>query len=436
MYVEESHLKQLFRDYIRTSVVMNDHIIDVLFHSFCGILFPIRIVYGGEYIRCRVCYFMIQESGSGKGQSMKALKYLLWKLLPRYKVFMLNTTTDAALIGSPDINEKAEKKQSRLLTKKDVLLWDEGSLLLKSTPNAENLQDIVQSATDEPGKIGKALKDGEIEGSTHTTIIAGSYFEDNIKYQVLRKGFFQRMFLTYKEFTDAERLEIQKLLGNLECSTSYIERKKLETAILKELHEVYHYQYGTPWGAYKLINHPEDVKKYFSDECVKFYKKDIMYQYLDRRQRTLETFWNRARMMALKIAAQNAYLHHRDYTTTEDMEYSFNLLKKYHITGIKELLNNLSDKKEEYVKIDKQSEKELVLQYIGTLNQEKGKEILTKDLIEFVQKIKDKREAGNGKLYLGRNKVLEIVNELIEEGRIEATLQGNAKLLKVKSQIK
>ncbi len=432
-HLEETLLYKAFQKYMQMSVVKNQHLIDVLFHVFCGIVFAIKLVYSGQYIRCRVCYFTIQESGSGKSQAMVGLKYLLQNLIPHNKILLCDTTTDAALIGSPDFNKKREANQARLLLKKEVLLWDEGSLLLKETPNAENLQDILQSATDEPGKIGKALKDGIITGETHTTIVAGSYFEDNIKYQLLRRGFFQRMFLTYKEFSDAEKLEIQKELGKLECETSYNERVKLENQIKDILIKEYGYQHGTPWSSFKVIKHNKETIKYFTDRCVEFYTNQIMYQYLDRRQKVLETFWNRARLLTLKISAQSAYLHHRLETTKGDVDYALDLIKKYHIAGIKELLNNLTDKKEVYKKIDLQTEKDAILKYIGLLNQEKKGAIIQKDLMAFVRELKRKGEIEEEKLHLGTNKVIDILKELEQEGKIDVKTEGRFKYMKVKA---
>ena len=436
-YLEETPLKKLFAEYMGLSVVLNQHLIDTLFHVLMGIIFPIRIVYSGKYIRCRICNFMIQPSGTGKTQAMEGLMYLLLKLIPREKVFLATSiSTDAALIGSPDFSKKKEQAQSRLLTKKDVLFWDEGSVLLKDGPHAESFQDIIQSATDEPGKIGKALKDGTITGYTNTTIIAGSYFEDNIKYQLLKRGFFQRMLTTYKTFSDGEKLEIQRQLGKLECSTSYNDRVKLEEQIRELLIDEYGLTYGTPWDKYKLITNPESTIKYFTDKCVDYYTKYIMYQYLDRRQNILETFWNRSRLLILKISAQNAFLHHRITTAKEDIDYAFDLVEKHHISGTKELLNRLSDKKEVYKKIDIQNEREVVLKYIGLLNQKNKGEIIQKQLIEFIKEVKRKGEVEEEKLHLGVNKVWDIVKELEKAGKLDVRVEGKCKYMKVKSQNK
>ena len=424
----QPHLQQLFQKYMEFYVVENQHLIDVLFLSFCGIVLQYKFLYSSQYIKPRVCSFNIQDSGSGKSQAMSGFFWLLREILPATKVFKCTKTSDAGLIGSPDHNKEREDKQSRLLFNKEALIWDEGSTLLKVSPYSENLQDIIQMATDEPGWIAKALKDGEIQGRTETTIVAGSYFEENIKYQLLRRGFFQRMFLTYKEFTKKEKLLVQSKLENLE-RVSYIDKVNLQREIKKCLATEYKFYYPKEIDRYAEIKIPLETSNELSALLKTIFEEKILEQYLfdDKRQKVLETTWNRARLLILKISIQRAALNKRENVAVEDVEYAIDLVMKYHIHGMKSLLDALSDEKQEYKPIDEKSQKELLLKYIAMAKKECGENLNQSQFITFVKKMK--RKQIDEKLKIGFNRSLKLLSEAEAEGKIKIKKINGEKII-------
>lgn len=419
--VETNKLKDLFQRYMKLHLIGNQHLIDALFFSFCGMVFQIRCVYSGIYIRPRVCTFTIQDSGTGKGQAMNALYWLLIELFPRSVIAKRTTVTDAALIGSPEEDIEKERKQSRLLFKKEGILWSEGGVLLKAGPYSENQQDIIQMATEEPGWVAKSLKDGEIEGPTHTTIIAGSYFDDKtVKVQILKRGFFPRLFVTFKKFTKKEKLNIQKELYKLERTVTYWDRRKLIGDIRGELIGKYNFSFPRRFEEFKNIELSEEISKRSSEKMLSYYEHKILEQYSDERQDALESVWNRVRLMVFKISIQNAYLNGRSEVTDEDMDFAFSTVEKYHIQGIKNLLDFITDEKHTLEKVDRNKQKNTLLIRIRELKKRFGESVPRPKFIEYL-KAKNKKVEKSCQVPYSRAlellKELEIKDKLIKVNR-------------------
>lgn len=428
----EPRLKQLFQQYTELHLIENQHLVDTSFHTFCGVVFPIKAYYGGTTLIPRVSIFPLQDSGTGKSQMGEGVFWLLRYLISGDKVAKCVTATDASLIGAPEHNKKKENSQSRLLFKKDYLYWDEGSILLKQTPFSELLQDIIQQALDPSRWIEKHMREGTVSGYTNTSIIAGSYLEEKIKYSVLRKGFFPRFIITYKKFNDEEKIKMMEGLGKLENPELFMKKKLLQSEIRKELIENYGFKYPVDIDERKVIRLSSQTSEEFTKKFVFYYKENIMHQYMDNRQTVLESFWARVRIHTLCIAMHNAYLNHRDELAEEDYNYAFDLVEKYHIQGIKNLLNDISDEKFTYRKISGKNQKEILLQYIGLLMQKHKGEINQSILIDYIKQIKENRDSKEQKLDVGINAVLNLIKEMEQEGLIEAKRDGVRKLLKIK----
>ena len=412
-------------------LIGNQHLTDVLFHSFLGVVCDVKAFYAGHTLIPRTHFFSIQNSGTGKSQAMEALFWLLWFLIPHNKVFKCTKTTDAALIGSPDEDKKKEAKQSRLLFERDFLFWDEGSMLLKETPFSEDLRDILQMAMDESRWIQKGLKNGIVQGYTNVTIVSGSYIEKGIKFNVLRTGFFQRFMVSFKEYTNDEKLAIAEGLENLEDPKLYLKKIDIQNKIKTELIKNYNFKYPNPINERRVINFSREASQEFTKTFIKYYKRNILNQYMDSRQDVLETIWGRARLQTVKIALHNAYLHKRATLIKEDYDYAFDLVDKYHIQGMKALLDSISDDKIVYKKIDREIQKEYLAECIGNLCQRRNGAVSQSDILDYISNLKKLSNSKRQRPNFGRNRAWTWIKEMETEGILEVTKDGNKSLIKL-----
>ena len=416
---------------MKIHLIGNDHLIKTLFHTFMGVVFPIKAYYAGHTMIPRTHVFPIQNSGTGKSQAGEALFWLLWYILPHDRVFKCTKTTDAALIGSPDEDPKKEAKQSRLLFKKDFIYWDEGSTLLKNTPFSEDLRDIWQMALDESRYIQKSLKNGTVQGYTNVSLVAGSYLEDRIRKSVLRTGFFQRFIVTFKRYAEEEKIEIAENMESLEDPSLFAKKMELQKKIKEELLKNYSYHYPININERKVIKFSQKASNGFTKKYLKYFKENILGQYIDSRQDVLETVWSRVRLHTVKAAIHHAYLHHRDELTEEDYDYAFDFVESNHIQGMKGLLDNISDGKVVYNKVDRDTQKGFLAQCIAELCQKHKGPVTQSVILDYITSLKKKTSKASERPNFGRNRAWEWIKEMEKEGAIEVTREGYTNYIKL-----
>jgi len=424
--LQEPKLKTLFREYISLYVIGNEHLVELMFLSFCGLVLQTKILYSAKYIYPRISSFVIQDSGSGKSQAMSALYWLMAAMFSRARICKITKTTDAALIGTKDRDKNSENEQSRLLFKRDLILWDEGSVLLrgKNSPHSENLQDIMQMALDEPGYISKATKDGVIEGRTYATIVAGSYFSDEIEQHVLKKGFFQRMFVTRKRFSNNEKREMQLNLHKLE-GVSLNQKRDLEAKIKNELIVNYDFDfekrtadiYKYPGKKYSIMGIDNEASKRFSEKMANYMDEHIFKCYLDNRQQIIETVWSRCRLLTIKVAAQHAFLDKRATILDCDYQSAFDLVVKYHLQSMKNILDSITDEKVVYKSIKKTRQKKFILASLKAFKKQKPN-FNNKEFCEYLLKNKSGLEMDR-EIKIGESGIKTLIKVLEKEKKIK-----------------
>jgi len=198
---------QVWKKYYQMSVWRNEHLCIIMFLYVCGTILTykgLRYQSHGELFAPRINPFIIQRSGSGKSQAMKAAHKMLAFL--DCKGSYITKTTDASLVGTFFEAKKNSPPLVKygLLQSYDYLIWDEGSVFLKEAQYSENLPDIIQMTTDDPGYVCKALRLGEIKFFTNTAICAGTYMDGSITATIFKKGMFQRMLLTLHKVAPEE----------------------------------------------------------------------------------------------------------------------------------------------------------------------------------------------------------------------------------------
>ena len=304
-------------------------------------------------------------------------------------------------------------------------------MLLKETPFSEDLRDILQMAMDESRWIQKGLKNGIVQGYTNVTIVSGSYIEKGIKFNVLRTGFFQRFMVSFKEYTNKEKLEIAEGLENLEDPKLYLKKIDIQNKIKTELIKNYNFKYPNPINERRVINFSREASQEFTKTFIKYYKRNILNQYMDSRQDVLETIWGRARLQTVKIALHNAYLHKRATLIKEDYDYAFDLVDKYHIQGMKALLDSIDDKKIVYKKIDRETQKEFLAQCISELCHKQQGLVTQGEVLDYISVMKKRASKTNQVPNFGRNRAGEWIKEMETDGVITVIKEGHKNLIKL-----
>jgi len=428
-------LYTLWTNYVDYSVVENHAIKDIMFHVFLGTVLThkgYRYMESGARKSVRLHFFMIQDSGTGKSQLMKAYHNLLVALGIKARITVVDN--EAALTGCvyllPDKmyeKRKEEKKrageptseQDRVVTKKGLLsellslCWDEGSVLLQMSKFMVNITNYFQCVMDEPGRVSKGMRLGTIEYYSDCTVIAGSYMFTDFKNTLLTKGFLQRMFLHYKKFTPQEK-------RNLRIGVNLLKRKKKPEDIRKLTDAIKVWVAKIPELPEKTIQFDDKDIQEFNNDLEEIYQKYIDKAFTGEKQDVLETFNGKLHILIDKIAAQRAIILGKSVVEKEDLDYAKGICMK-HVHSLIAIFNYLVGGTD-VVSIPEH--REAILMNILT---SRGGKLIQKDLLDEIHKLKKL-----GKWDLGWNGTLKLIDEMIAANKIKCDVgKQNRKMIYV-----
>lgn len=338
-------LYSIWSKYFEISVYKNEHLKVRLFLFVLGTHLTklgMRVLYSGRYNTPRVNLFNIQQSGSGKSEAMKSAHFLM-KDMGLDGLYLVKTT-DASLLGTV-ILDSSKKPIIRFgeLSRRDYLIWDEGSTLMKTGPYSENLQAILQQATDDPGYIEKCLANGVIQYITETSICASSYLDDIINLSLFKNGCLQRMVVSHHEVSDKDIVDFIKHKSKM-MSYSYYDKKALMTEFKNELNSIKYDVYDkTADGKRRYIKiNPEALDKIGStiSEFVETGQKAFMDD--NQRHSILNTFFSRNNHI-LSVASIVSVINGEKEVSEESLVFGFTIWKD-HIMSANSLLMRKIDK--------------------------------------------------------------------------------------------
>ena len=390
-------LWRLWKDYIDYYVVGNQHLKKIFFHTLIGVWLTYKGYYyieSSEKRSTRIHIFAIQDSGTGKSELMKAWHKIVRHLgLTNEQADWTIKDNEAALTGTVYQDEKGKHiihkgSLSRLFS----LVWDEGSVLLKPSAYMDILTDVLQGVMDEPGEVSKGMRFGKIRYPCYCTFVAGSYMFDAFKKTLLSKGFLQRMYISYKKFSEKEKRDIRIGVNLLKLGQEPEKIEKIKNAIRRTFNKI-----SEPAG--RTIQFDVAGVRLFDLEIEKAYRKYIEYQFSGDKQETLETFFHRLHVMIDKIAAQRAIVNGKKEVTYEDMMYALNECG-WHLDSLLRLFDYFfAGKIVTSTERREQTIENIIKQYSGEISQG--------GILDYLRKVKKQ-----GKWDLGYNRSLALLEEM------------------------
>ena len=378
----------------------------------------VRIAFGSGEKDVRLSYFEIEPSRSGKGERMKVMKKLLEALdLSWVKI---TRVTEAGVIGS--VNEKALEYNYKNnlkegdktyknpiiigdLGKYDVIFFEEAKKLLLMGEQHDMLGDL-QEALDYPGHIRKKLKNGAIEYFADCSLYCTTYYTPEIGDTLLKQGFFQRVIFRIREFTIAENRELRRRIielfnTNKDRRGEFEEKLKEYSEMIKKLSRDSKTLYMTK----SAIRYMLKIQTRFEREIKK--AKGIELQ-------IMMSFSQNVIDLCAKIGAINACLENRKKIDEADINSAYIFVK----ASANSILNKVMIQKKDQSSDIKDKLMRLFRKYY-VKDQEINKEKFVKFLI-------------NENIGIGRNKILNIINSMIQENYFDVETTGkNEQILHV-----
>ena len=431
------HLYNLWKNYVDTRCVGNEWAKLPMFHIILGQLMNGMYLDSGKKKSWRLHLFLIQTSRSGKGELMKAAKYLFVYFNKMMKseifksVYLSRDVTPQMLIGGNEqriINLSKDENKTKK-GKADVFIpgilenycyisWGEGcDLINPGGKDYGNLKSVILNATDEPGFITtSARKDLSISGEiseriTNSSLVTGTVPLKEINDDLLQSGLLQRFLVSFKILSEKELDKLQEDVIMMGTNIADENEKTKE--------EFYNYFYLKPYT---------NLVKFKEEDLIKYIKlkKEITQKYISNfigtKKEIMRSFIMSSVLFDKKIASQVAALEGREFVTFADLEYATT------VTNITlDSITGIIHREYFYTKEKGQmTRQEIIINVIKDL--EKDKEITNqKNIMKRLSKLKNM-----GKWDFGQNKTLEFIKDLVNDKIInccEKSIEGKQYLV-------
>lgn len=302
------------------------------------------------YKDLRVHQLLMQDSRTGKGESLKVLR----KASDFCDIAYTNESlfTDAGLIGYVDStiatgNRKRELEEGDEgylnpvifgdLANYEIIAFPEGKQMIKIGAYTENLLEILQLAMDTPGIVKKKLlQEQAIELECHACFIATTYYTSEFEQVFLEQGIFQRMLVIVRDYEMSDRRSLNRelIMGDPEVPTAEFdaELKKFCEKIVAQVNK-------TPAdtvltvnqkGRQALLKRIESWSDYIENEFTGFERK------------TIASYTTSAQNLYLKIAGIAAVLNGKKEIGLLEIAAAHIYMKDYMDSITKEILMKVS----------------------------------------------------------------------------------------------
>jgi len=370
----------------------------------------VKISFGGEKKSLRLSYFWVGGSRTGKGQLMKIAQTSAEKL--GLKCAIVTDITDAGLLGSIDekaidYNNKNKLKEGDKdykcpviygdLFNYDIIIFRECKKLLIPTNTTEMLLSILQEALDEPGYLRKKLKSQyPIEGESTISLVATTYFMNEIEKTLVDQGFFMRVPLYVRDLSIDEVQELREGVIDMYGKKNVIDKKKIEKDIQSFVDNFKKVKQDD-----KILTLDDSAIERLKDINKQFFV--LMRQTTGHKLNILKSLSQLIIDISVKIGGIHACLDNVDVINKNHINPAFIFIKACTDT----ILNKI-ELIESTISVKSKTINNAILNFRLCLKEKNTDRICKEDFCNFLK--------SKG---LGRNKALNIINKLISDNYIK-----------------
>lgn len=230
-----------------------------------------------------------------------------------------------------------DPQQKSVLELYDIVFFDEGENILKTTPATEGAQRILQKAMNRIGsaanKVTNSLVGNSVECYPASSIIITSYFLKEFSKTLLERGLLQRMVVYIAPENDEHRVDIINMI--IDSVPTFVDNiSEAQDKKERQQHENYDIDAKIIAEIDYLKEFHKDTTSIFIKEDVKPIIKEIIFALRDMlpMQSSQRDIWNsmisRLTINILKMSSLFAIMNYRTYVTEYDVRQSAAILMK------------------------------------------------------------------------------------------------------------
>lgn len=352
--LDDEDKKKTFIDYWREKwdmrIVHQDIPRDLYCLSFLSQYFRDKTIFRGsgaeEDIRIHVC--LIMPSGTGKSDGNDILSQVCE--MAGLSTYYLDRYTDAILTGSID-QKKVERNtklranpgdphyqnpvQRSVLEMYNFIVYDEGENILKTGSGTEGAQRYLQKAMNRYGsaanRVTNTLVGNSVECYPNCNVIVTSYYLEQFKETLLKRGLLQRMIVFITEENESQRTDIiNRIVDSVPTFKNNVNEARQKKEVLMAMNDVID---AKIMHELKMLKeHHKDTTSIYIQEGVPDVIKEIIAQLRDilpmmsHQREVWNSMISRLTVNILKISTLFALMNYRDYVIEQDVRNAANIL--------------------------------------------------------------------------------------------------------------
>ena len=341
----ENHFSKLFglyKEYYKTRIIENEHLIQPSFHLLASSVVKPKYIFGGEYKNCKTDLFIVQQSGTGKSEILKATKRLTYEI--GFKSEYVDKFTEAGIIGSITENKQGIVPQPGLLKDNHFLGFDEARPLLEPNQHSQDLLSTMCGFLDDR-YVHKRLKAGSLKYFGNAVIGTGTFPYESMRTTFVETGLLQRFNFRYKTYTSTEIHQISKKFDSLSNVDWFHDVlpivNKIKTFVNELIQKQEKYKHIHNDKPKYYIKIPDEVSSNFGTKVDNFFANELMDTYSDDNVQTiLNTFLIRSKTLGHKLMTHHSVINNEDKVTQESADYSY-LIVEEHLKNVNSFISDI-----------------------------------------------------------------------------------------------
>ncbi len=286
-----------------------------------------RIRIGGNYEDCRVHFFLLQESGTGKGKGFDFTQEIANRLGLNFK--SSDKLTENSLLGSVDENDEIiyGSLDPSHDPSYDIFASEEGSRIVDTRDSnysqeaVTTFQKVMNSIGSHSNRLSKDTGHTSVEITfhPHVSLFLTSYPPDRLFDTITETGLIQRMLVLYNSWSLQDKVELNQKFAHMLETDKDMEVEIMNLVnVMKKINEFYRDK--------EFLTVTEDARKILKEKIIKHLHKPLPY--LDKHtQEEMRKFTTRYQLLLYKLAWHRAMTRLSEKVEKRDLGYARNLLK-------------------------------------------------------------------------------------------------------------
>ncbi len=286
-----------------------------------------RIRIGGNYEDCRVHFFLLQESGTGKGKGFDFTQEIANRLGLNFK--SSDKLTENSLLGSVDENDEIiyGSLDPSHDPSYDIFASEEGSRIVDTRDSnysqeaVTTFQKVMNSIGSHSNRLSKDTGHTSVEITfhPHVSLFLTSYPPARLFDTITETGLIQRMLVLYNSWSLQDKVELNQKFAHMLETDKDMEVEIMNLVnVMKKINEFYRDK--------EFLTVTEDARKILKEKIIKHLHKPLPY--LDKHtQEEMRKFTTRYQLLLYKLAWHRAMTRLSEKVEKRDLGYARNLLK-------------------------------------------------------------------------------------------------------------